>query len=353
MKQRCLNDELILKRNDQYEREFKYKKIYDLSKIDEIPFINPTKKYSLLSSIKKILLCTNKYIDICNKNELFQYISVSMGIFILYISIISPFYEIIVLSEQRVNKLGNYNVINKLWHYWIGQLSEILFRIIFNYLRKRKTKKLMLYYAENELNKIRDEFNIAINESNFDVIIKYKKSKYNNDFIDYERNFQYVICYPNVRYYNWDETILNEKEKKIIEELKSNIKIYENNFLLKNCFHSVILLVLYLFIFFFLTNKNLILYYIFIFIFFSYTKIVSFFLSSKYKQNLIFIEQFMNFKKNIMINGYLIILNSCVIHIFKLNPIEYYQGKKLEEIYIDFSEKVEKLNNKYSILSFL
>ena len=353
MHQRCLNDELILKRNDESEKDFKYKKIYDLSKIDEIPFINPANKYSLLFSIKKILLCTNKYINICNKNELRQYIFVSMGIFMLYISIVSPFYEIIILSEERMKKIGNYNVINKLWHFWIGQIFEILFRILFNYLRKRKTKKLMLYYAENELNKIRDEFNIDIKENNFDIVIKYKKGKYNSDSLDYERDFQYVICYPNVRYYNWDENILNEKEKQIIQQLKLDIKIYENSFLLKNYFHSIVLLVLYLFIFFFLTNKNLILYYIFIFIFFSYTKIVSFFLSSKYKEILIYLEKYTNFAKNLIQDGYLLILNSSVIHIFKLNPIEYYQGKNIADIYINFSKNVENLNNKFSILSFL
>ena len=233
MNQRNQNDELILKRNDESEREFKYKKIYDLSKIDEIPLINPTKKLSLLSSIKKILLCTNKYIDICNQKEIAQYIAVTIGIFILYISILSPFYEIIILTEERINKLGNYNVFNKLKHYIISQSIEIFFRISFNYLRKRKTKKMMLYYAENELNKIRDEFNININENNFDIVIKYKKGKYNDEEnIDYDKDFQYVICFPNVRYYDWDENILNDKEKQLCQTLKTSIKATETNFLL-------------------------------------------------------------------------------------------------------------------------
>jgi len=352
MNQRNQNDELILKRNDESEREFKYKKIYDLSKIDEIPLINPTKKLSLLSSIKKILLCTNKYIDICNQKEIAQYIAVTIGIFILYISILSPFYEIIILTEERINKLGNYNVFNKLRHYIITQSIEIIFRISFNYLRKRKTKKMMLYYAENELNKIRDEFNININENNFDIVIKYKKGKYNDEEnIDYDKDFQYVICFPNVRYYDWDENILNDKEKQLCQTLKTSIKATEANFLLKNYFHSLILIVLYFIIFFCLTNKNLILYYLFTFIFFSYTKIVSFYLSFKYEKTLEFSEQYINYIN--MKDGYLIILCSSIIHIFKLNPMEYYQTKNSKDIYNHFSEKVEKLNNKFSLLSFL
>ena len=59
-------DKLVLKRNNISEREFNYTKIYDLSRIDEIPSLNQEKKILLLSSIKKILLCTNKYIDIFN-----------------------------------------------------------------------------------------------------------------------------------------------------------------------------------------------------------------------------------------------------------------------------------------------
>ena len=75
----------------------------------------------------------------------------------------------------------------------------------------------MKYYAEKELNKIRNEFNIDIDENNFDLIINYKKArniKNNSDNIE-PQDFQYVICYPNVRYYDWDDNILNEKEKEL------------------------------------------------------------------------------------------------------------------------------------------
>ena len=48
-------DKLVLKRNNISEREFNYTKIYDLSRIDEIPSLKKKKKILLLSSIKKIL----------------------------------------------------------------------------------------------------------------------------------------------------------------------------------------------------------------------------------------------------------------------------------------------------------
>ena len=344
------NYKLILKRNDESEKGKNYKKIYDLSKIDKIPGINPEKKYELLLSIKKILLCTNKYIDICNKKELAQYIGVSMGIFTLYITILSPFYEIIILSEERMKKIGDYTFKNKLYHYFIGQMLEIIFRIIFNYFRRRKTRKIMAHFAEKELNKIRNEFNISIDENNFDLVINYKKIKNKNNLEEFQKDFQYAICYPNVRYYNWDENILNENEKKLTKTLKNNIRNGENYFILNNSIHSIIIVVLYLTIFFFLTVKRLKIYYFLVVIFFSYTKIVSFYLSHEYKKFLIANE--LNFNLIPENEGYLILFSTAVIFIFKLNPKEYYQGKNFYEIYKYFFEKVEKLNNKYSIFSF-
>ena len=344
------HDKLILKRNDESEKEKNYKKIYDLSIIDKIPGINQEKKYELLLTIKKILLCTNKYIDICNTKELAQYIAVSIGIFILYISILSPFYEIIITSEEKITKLGDYTVKNKLYHYFIGQMLEIIFRIIFNYFRKRKTRKIMAHFAEKELNKIRNEFNINIDENSFDLKINFKKMKYKTNIEDSPQDFQYVICYPNVRYYNWDENILNENEKIIINNLKGNIKDIEKAFILRNSIHSIVILILYLLMFYCLTLKKLYVYYLFVIIFFTYTKIISFYLSYEYKKFLIANE--VNYNYIFQNHGYLILLSTAVIFLFKLNPKEYYKEKNYFEIYKIFFEKAEKLNNKFSIFSF-
>ena len=345
----CCPDKLILKRDDHSEKEFNYKKIYDLSKIDEIPGLNPEKKYELLLTIKKILLCTNKYVDICNSKEISQYIFVSIVIFIAYISVLSPFYEIVILSEERIKKIGDYTVKDKFIFYFIGQMLEIIFRIIFNYLRKRKSRKIMAYYAENELKKIKNELQIDISDDNFDLSINYKKPRHKAHLDNYEQDFQYVICYPNIRYYNWDESILNENEKKLCRLVKVNIKYSEDKFILKHYIHSIIIFILYFVIFFFLTVKNLKLFFLFVIIFFAYTKIVSFILSNEFKKILTLCER--NFNSIYIKEGYSVILSSAVIHIFKLNPIEYYKGKNFDEIYMNFSEKVEKLNNKFSFFS--
>ena len=52
--------QIILKRNDEEEKNLNYKKIYDLSKIDMLKDITPENKLTLLITIKKIILCTNK-----------------------------------------------------------------------------------------------------------------------------------------------------------------------------------------------------------------------------------------------------------------------------------------------------
>ena len=341
---------IILKRNDEKERQLDYKKIYDLSKLDSIPTLIPQKKYSLLLTIKKILLCTNKYITICNTKEIIQYIIVSFCIFLVYICILSPAYEIFLLTEEKAQKLSDYNFLHKFFHYSISQVIEIIFRILFNYLRLRKTKKFMLYFAENELNKIRNEFNIEMDESNYDIILNnHKKIKNNNN--EYDKDFQYVICYPNVRYYKWDQNILNENEKNITIKLKNGIKLIEDNFILKNSVHTIAIIILYLLFFFFLTIKKLFFFYFFVEFLFIYTKIVSFYLSAKFKKILGLNEIVLN--KDYIDKGYSIIVNSPVISIFKLNPVEYYQGKTSEDIYKIFFDKMEKLNKSFSLSTLI
>ena len=344
--------ELILKRNDESERKLDYKKIYDLSKLDLIPDIIPEKKFILLSTIKKILLCTNKYVTICNTKEIIQYIVVAYVIFLAYIFVLSPAYEIFLLTEEKMEKLSDYNFIQKFIHYSISQVIEIIFRIVFNYLRLRKTRKVMIYFAENELNKIRNEFNIDINEFNYDIILNRnkKRNKNNNNINDrIDKDYQYVICYPNVRYYNWDDKILNEKEKKIAILIKTVINLIEENFMMKNSFQTIIILIAYLAFFFCLTIKKLCLFYIIVEFLFLYTKIVSFFLSSKFRKIISVNEQEIN--RIYIDKGYCIILNSSVISVFKLNPIEYYQGKTSIEIYKYFCEKTNVINSKFSIFT--
>ena len=224
---------IILKRNDEEEKKLNYTKIYDLSQIDALPSINQEKKYSLLITIKKVLLCTNKYIDICNQKEILQYFLMSIGIFIFYAVVLSPSIQIYFLTEQQSNDLQYFTLTKKFFYYNISQFLEIIFRLGFNYYRKKRTNKVLLYYARNELRKLNDDFIIDIDEKSFDLIIykdkyKYDNNKYDNNDNDGSNNknfFQYVICYPNVRYYDWDTKILNETEKVICELVKMILKL--------------------------------------------------------------------------------------------------------------------------------
>ena len=122
---------IVLKRNDIEEQKLNYKKIYNLSLINNIEGINEEKRYSLLITIKKILLCTNKYIDICNKKETREYCVMSLIIFIFYILVLSPGIKIYLLTEEESNALENFSVWKKFFYYSITQIIEILFRLFF------------------------------------------------------------------------------------------------------------------------------------------------------------------------------------------------------------------------------
>ena len=345
------NNCLILKRNDEEERKLNYTKIYDLSIIDTIPYINQEQKYSILIEIKKILLCTNKYIEICNIKEIFNYILMSIVIFIIYAVFFSPSIQIYLLTEQQSNDLQYFTFTKKFFYYNISQFVEIIFRLCFNYYRKKITNKIFLFYARNELKKIQDDFVIDIDENNFDLIIsKYKYKYYDNKFENSDENeeinfYQYVICYPNVRYYDWDQKILNEKEKIICNLIKSNIRNIEDNFILKYSFSVAIIIVLYIVAFYFLTLANVIIYFILMFILFSFTKIISIILSNHMKKSLIINEELLSMLY--MSQGYLISFSTNVILIFKLKGnYENCDINYLNDIYKKFYKQIIIINEK-------
>lgn len=333
-------EEIILKRNNDEEQKLNFTKIYDLSKIDMLKDLTPDKKYSLLITIKKILLCTNKYVDICNTNEIYKYCLMSFGIFLLYIFFLSPSIKIYLLTEEQSISLQEYSLILKFWYYFITQIIEIIFRIIFNYYRKLKISKIFLYYAYNEINKIKNDFNIEINDTTYDLSINivnnnnsYKKRNINflNKKNDEEDFYQYVICYPNVRYYNWDYKLLNEKEKNICNLVKNNIQVIEDNYLLKFSFIALIILILYNIAFYFLTLAKATLFFVFMIILFLFTKIISITLSNELKKGLIANEETMS--KFYIKQGYLISFSTCVIQIFKLNNSYKNTEKDINDIY--------------------
>ena len=337
-------EKIILKRIDEEEKNLNYTKIYDLSILDTLPEINAEKKFSLLITIKKILLCTNKYVDICNNKEILQYCFMAFVVFFIYIVSLSPLVQIYFMTEEQSDSLQDFNVFIKFGYYSISQILEILFRIFFNYYRKRKMTKIFLYYARNELNKIKNFFSVEINE-NFDLTICKSIDKDNdkNNDINF---FQYVICYPNIRFYDWNMNILNEKEKVICSLIKNKIQNIEDIFLLKYSFSIIIVIFLYFISFYFLTKANIKLFFVFMLTLILFTKIISIILSNDMKKNLVLNEEIVN--KSYINQGYFVSFSTCVISIFKLN--DKYNGMSeidLNEVYKTLYKQFNIINDKF------
>ena len=340
---------ITLKRNDEAEKNLNYKKIYDLSKIDMLGDIDPSKKYYLLIAIKKILLCTNKYVDICNIKEILQYCLMSFIIFIIYIVIISPIIKIYLLTEEESISLDEFNVIKKFYYYWCSQMIEIIFRLIFMYYRKKKVMRIFMHYANNEIKKVKKYFNIKIDENNFDLrICENKDLYYNYKSINEDDYFyQYVICYPNVRYYNWDKKILNIEEELISTEVKYHIQAIEDDSLMNSSYVAIIIGIIYILSFYCLTLGKLKMFFFHMFVLFFFTKVMSFVISSKMKEKFISKEEDMS--KLYIKRGYFINFSSCVILIFKLKDIYKDSGKEENEIYKILYKQVRNIINMYNI----
>ena len=345
--------QIILKGNDEEEKNLNYKKIYDLSKIDMLRDITPANKLNLLITIKKLILCTNKYIDICNSKEIIKYCIMSAIIFFIYIFFFSPLIKIYFLTEEQSHKLEYFDITTKLYYYTISQMFEIIFRLLFNYFRKKKSLKIFLYFARNELYKIKKDFIIEIDD-NFDLIINKNNNNkiiYNKEFEENDDNnfFQYVICYPNVRYYDWDTKILNEKEKVISNLIKKNIQNIEDNFLLRYGFLAIIIFCLYIISFYFLTKANVKVFFIFSFILFLFTKIMSIILTFEMKKSIVSNEELVNKFYISKRYGYFVNFSTCMIEIFKLNNKYEINDINANEIYNILSKQVNHLNKKFYI----
>ena len=201
--------------------------------------------------------------------------------------------------------------------------------------------KIFLYYARNELNKIKNYFSVEIN-GNFDLSISKSINKDNdeNDDISF---FQYVICYPNIRFYDWNINILNEKEKIICTLIKNSIQTIEDRFLLKYSFSIIIVIILYFISFYFLTKANTKLFFIFMLILILFTKVISIILSNDMKKNLALNEEIIS--KFYINQGYFVSFSTCVISIFKLN--DKYNG--MSEI--DLNETYKSLLKQFNIIN--
>lgn len=353
MKNIELNGErIILERDPKEEVKLNYTKIYDLSKLDTISNIKPEEKLNLLITIKKLLLCTNDYLDTCNSVELIRYIILTIVIFFLYIILFSPIYKIYFLSEEQANALPEINIIKKFIYYYLIEFIEILFRIIFNIKKRNKVRKIMLYYGKNELKKISNDFIVEIEDETFNLsILRAPKNNeiYNamiTKFFKEENNsfYQYVINYPNVRYYKWDKKILNEKENEICNTVILNLKELENVLVKKYSFTVFIVWALYFISFLYFTKGNVKLFLFFRFIIFVFTKVMSIYMSNDLKNNFIKREELLNYIY--LLNDYFVLLSGSVINIFKIKDNYIDKNQSISEIFKNINKEVINLNEK-------
>ena len=347
---------IILLRNREEEINLNYTKIYDLSKIDTIENISFQEKRNLLISIKKILLSINEYILSSNILEIIRYILLSTIIFLVFVIIYCPIYKIYFLNPEK--DLNESSFFQKLYCYFFLEICEVIFRIVFNHKKTNRVKKVMSYYAKSIINKNEDNnFNIYIDNNNFNIYIV-RKNIFNNIFNkinnkkekksllnDSKNNFyQYVINYPNVRYYKWDRKILNQKENEIDDNIIQTIKIIEKEHVKKFGFTVIVVWILYILSFNDLIKGKKLNSLFFRFIIFIFTKVVSYIMSFNFKNSLIEKEEMLS--KQYIPHGYFVVLNFTVIQIFKLNEGYVDTTLNINEIYKNINKDIVNLNEK-------
>lgn len=341
---------IVLKRNREEEINLNYRKIYDLSKIDNFEDLSFDEKKNLLITIKKILLCTNDYISSSNILEILKYFFITTLIFILYIIIYSPIYKILSKSDF----LQEPSLLDKIYYYYFFDIIEIVFRIVLNTIKRKKVKKIMRGYAKSFVdNESENIFNLYI-DKNFNLYIIRKnilKNMFNfkeetKSFLNEEKYkfYQYVINYPNCRYYVWDRKILNEKEKEIADNIIKIINLAEKEHVKKFGFSVIIVFIFYVLSFNSLIKgeKNLCLLYRFII--FGITKLFSYLMTFHFKNDLMKKEEIIT--KQYLSDGYFILLSFTVIQIFKLKDGYVDPSFNINENYKNIHKKVDTLNDK-------
>jgi hypothetical protein len=342
---------IVLKRNRKEEINLNYKKIYDLSKIDAIENISFEEKKNLLITIKKILLSTNDYITSSNFLEIIRYFIVAFLIFVSYILIYCPIYKIYTNS----NELQEPSLLEKIYCYFFFDVIEITFRVVFNNIKKKRVQKIMHNYAKNiaEL-QVSDNYSIYIDKyffnlyiipkSLFNSILNLKEEKIPSINKEKHNFYQYVINYPNSRYYNWDRKILNEKENEIANNVIMSLNLAEKEHVKKFGFSVIIVWAFYIFSFNSLIRGEKVNSLFYRFIIFTVTKLFSYIMSYNFKNILMEKEKIIT--KQYLPSGYFILLSFTVIQIFKLNDEYVNKTTNFDEIYKKLHKDILDLNEK-------
>ena len=218
----------------------------------------------------------------------------------------------------------------------------------------------MNFYAQLiviERNKNKEKYNnlIFFGDSDFSIFL-IKKSAFhgqvaypNIDLVTInklleKKFYQYVINYPNIKYYNWDRKIINKKENEIVGDIINILMLSHRILFIFKIFWYIIVLILYILSCNCLIEgkfKYCLIYRYSIVIF---NKVLSYAISQIYKNLLMEKEKFLSQKY--IPDGYFIILTERIIQIFKLNDDYIDKTFNRDEIYKKINNEIDNLNKK-------
>ena len=335
-----LNKVIVLKRNDDEEKRKNYKKIYDLSLIDSIKNITPDEKLLLLSTIKKILLCTNKYIDSFNKKYLLDLLELLGFYFLVYLIIFLPIFRFIVMTEEQVEYTKGYTIYIKFRMFVESHIIVVILKILDLAPTRSKYKKLNLYYARREINKIKNIFNIAIDDKTFDL-----KIKRNNQITEpnsEDEFYQYVICYPKY-FYDIDPNIITPQESLMLELTKvTEMKVFGTIFIMK--YTKILFFIGEIISFYYLSLARIMMYNVILIINIFINSGIDFYYGIK-RHERVRIIQYMILRRYFK-DGYFINMSDEITEIFKLNKKYEEEGEKAETDYLNIYKKIEAIHDK-------
>ena len=226
--------------------------------------------------------------------------------------------------------------------------------------KENELMKIMNFYAQSiiiERNKNKEKYNnlIFLNNDNFSIFI-IKKNFFHGQVsypnIDHEtinkslekKFYQYVINYPNTKYYKFDRKMINEKENKIVDDIINILLLADNILLYLKALRFIIVPILYFLSCNCLIEGKLKFCFVYRWSIVLFNNILSFFISLIYNNYLMEKKQILNQKY--IPDGYFIILNETIIQIFKLDEDYADKSLSIDEIYKKINEEINNLSKK-------
>ena len=218
----------------------------------------------------------------------------------------------------------------------------------------------MNFYAQLvviERNKNKEKYDnlIFCNDSNFSIFL-IKKSAFhgqvtypNIDIVTInklleKKFYQYVINYPNIKYYKWDRKIINEKENTIVGDIINILISSDKKLFISKIFRYIVVSILYILSCNCLIEGKFNFCLIYRYSIVIFNKVLSYYISQIYKNFLMEKEKFLSQKY--IPDGYFMRLTERIIQIFKLNDDYIDKTFNRDEIYKKINNEIDNLNKK-------